>query len=450
MSLVSLKAVCIVLCLSAVFSRLPVSYRPFALIVSGLLFFADSPDLLLLHSAHILLTLISALLMVWYEKAGKPLLILGISVQCVSLFWLHGRGGFSFAALAHIGFLLDIARTRELRGIAASASVLAYFPWLQEGPIIDVLAVSDQLSHVESPSWARASRAVLRIVTGLVKKLVIADRFAPFVNSVFSSPQVCGAGALWLAVLAYAVQVYMDFSGCMDIVLGASSLVGIDLPENFRRPYLADSFSEYWRRWHITMGSWFKRRFFYPLVTSVPMLKLAGRLTGRSGGLSGAGMAMAVPLLLTWALVGLWHGPAPHYVLWGIVNGLLILSERLFPAKRLRLPKALRIAKTFLLMSLTRVLFRADSLRSALRFYAGLFRFTGGAFSPKSASPALFVAVFAALLFFLNEIHTEQVGAREIPVCRALVLAALGAAAVLIFGCYGPGYSPTEFYYNRF
>ena len=450
MSLVSLRAVCIIVFLSAVLFRLPGRFRAFLILASGLLFLADSPRLLVLHAAHTALTLALAYLMCRFAKARKPLLLFGILAHFLSLLWLHGKGGFSFAALIHIGFLLDIGRSGTMGGIMESAAALTFFPCFQEGPIIDAFSVREQFPRSAAPSWARCSRAVCRIVTGLVKKLVIADRFVSFVDAAYSSPFSYGTGTLWLAMLAYAVQVYMDFSGCMDIVLGASALIGIDLPENFRRPYLADSFSEYWRRWHITMGAWFKRRFFYPLVTSIPMLKLAACLTGRSQSPARTGMAMAVPLLLTWTLVGLWHGFEPHYVLWGIVNGLLILFERVFCSKGSRLPKAVRIAGTFLGMSLTRVLFRAGSVKSALQFYSGLFCFAGGPLAPGTADPGLVVAVLFAVLFFTGEIRAERNGPGELSVSEALILTTIGIAAVLIFGCYGPGYSPAEFYYNRF
>ena len=450
MSLVSIRAVCIIVLLAAVLFRLPYNCRSFLILASGLFFLADSPDLLVLHAAHTVLTLTLAFLMCRFAKARKSLLLFGILAHCLALIWLHGRGGFSFAALIHIGFLLDIGRSGTPGNIMDSAAALTFFPCLQEGPIIDALSVREQLPQSATPSWVRCSRAVYRIVAGLVKKLVIADRFVSFVDAAYSSPLCFSTGVLWLAMLAYSVQIYMDFSGCMDIVLGASALIGIDLPENFRRPYLADSFSEYWRRWHITMGAWFKRRFFYPLVTSIPMLKLAGRLTSRSQSNVRTGTAMAVPLLLTWTLVGLWHGPESHYVLWGTVNGMLILFERVFCSKGFHLPKAVRIAWTFLVMSLTRVLFRAGSLKDALQFYSGLFRFTGGSLSPGATDPHLVVAVLIAVLFFMSEIHTERNGPGELSVSRALILATIGIAAVLIFGCYGPGYSPVEFYYSRF
>ena len=450
MSLISFRAAAVILFLSITLFRILVRYRPLVLIACSLLFLADSPTLLIMHSVHTALTLALAYLMCRYGKAKKAFLAVGVLVNCLSLIRLHGIGGFSYAVLIHIGFLLDIYSGKKIERIGGSAAALTYFPCLQEGPIIDASAVSEQLSEIASPSWERGSHAVLRIAVGMIKKLVVADRLFPFVDSVYASPQSCGAGTLWLAMLVYAVQIYMDFSGCMDVVLGASALIGIDLPENFCRPYLADSFSEYWRRWHITMGAWFKRRLFYPMVTSVPMLKLAGRLNRVFRNGSGTGLAMATPLLVTWTLVGIWHGPALHYVLWGVVNGLLILAERVLFLDKRSGPKAVRIAGTFLMVSLTRVLFRTESVNSAFRFYLGLFRFTAGSLSYEGAAAGLLAAILAALIFFLYEIYSERNGAPEISVSGTLVLITLSIAAVLIFGCYGPGYSPTEFYYNRF
>ncbi len=450
MSLVSFKAAGIVVCLSALLFRFPVSYRPLLILTGSLLFFAGSPDLLALHAVYTAFTLSLAFLMGRCPKVRKPLLAVGILAHCAVLIWLHGRGGFSYAALIHIGFLLDVSCVEKSGGVAVSAAALFYFPCLLEGPIIDAFAFREQISHPASPSWDRCSHAALRIVAGLFKKLVVADRFAAFVNSIYSSPQNYGASALWLAMLAYDVQVYMDFSGCMDVVLGVSSLIGIDLPENFSRPYLADSCLEYWSRWHITMGAWFKHRVFYPLATSIPMLKLAGLLTGLSTKSSGAGMALAVPLLLTWALVGLWHGPELHYILWGAANGLLILAERSLLSEKQRWPKAARIVRTILMMSLIRVLFRTVSVKGALQFYIGLFRFSGGAVPFMVPTPGLLVAVLSAAFLFLLEIRAERSGTIKITISGSLILTMLGIVAILVFGCYGQGYSPTEFFYSQF
>ena len=450
MSLLSFRSAGIVISLSAVLFRLSAKLRPFLLLACSLLFYAVSPELLVLHAAHTALTMALWYLMRRFEAARRPLLALGILANCLALFWLRGRSGFSYAVLMHIGFLLDVSHTGKTGGAAESAAALTFFPCLQEGPILDVFQFRDRLLRLAPPSWERGSRAALRIVTGLIKKLVVADRLAAFVNGAYSSPQDYGTAILWLAMLVYAVQVYMDFSGCMDIVLGVSSFMGIDLPENFRRPYLADSCTEYWHRWHITMGAWFKHRVFYPLAASVPILKLAGRLSGNPRNPFSASMAAAVPMLLTWALVGLWHGFELHYVLWGIANGLLILTEGALLSGNPRWPKTARIVRTFFMMCLIRVLFRADNIRVAAQFYLRLFRFDRGPLLPAAPGPGLLVAALFALAFFLREIRAERDGQQEFPVRSALVLSVLGVTAVLIFGCYGPGYSPAEFFYNRF
>ena len=450
MSLITFRSAAIVLCLSVSLFRLPARARPLILLVCSLLFFTHSPELLVLHAVHTALTLALALLIRRFHEERRPLLAGGILAHILAFLWLRGRGGFSYAALIHIGFLLDCDRPEHPVGLAESAAALTYFPVLQEGPMIDALGFAERLAQVELPSWERYSRAVLRIVTGLVKKLVVADRLASCVGAAYSAPQTCGTGALWLALLIYAVQIYMDFSGCMDVVLGVSTLMGFDLPENFRRPYLADSCSEYWRRWHITMGSWFRSRVFYPLAASVPMLKLAGRLDRAVRKPLGAGMTAAVPMLLTWTLVGLWHGFASHYVLWGLANGLLILIESVRLPNRIHWPKPARIARTFLVMSFIRVLFRAESLKHAGQFYAGLFCFRSGTLPLGTPVPGFLVAVLLTAFFFALELREERRGKQVLPISAVLTLTALGVAVVLIFGCYGPGYSPTEFFYNRF
>ncbi len=450
MILVSFRTAGIIICLLLLLTRIPVRGRPLALLAGSMLFYADSPELLALHMAYTALTLTLAFFIQRFKTAKYPLLTAGILIHCMAFVWLRGKSGFSYSALIHVGFLLDISHESKPGGVIESAAALMYFPCLQEGPVIDAFTFREKLLLPEPPSWERCSLAALRIVTGLIKKLVIADRLAPFVETAFAAPQNCRAFTLWMAVLFYTIQIYMDFSGCMDIVLGVSSMAGIDLPENFQRPYLADSCSEYWRRWHITMGNWFRHRVFYPLAMSVPVLKVSGWLVRTFQYPTGAVLASALPLLFTWILVGLWHGFEPHYIVWGAANGLMILAESAWQKNRPHWPKAARIMRTFFAMSFIRILFRADSIEKAGSFYRCLFRFSDEPL-PFALPDCRFLAaaVFAAV-FIMLEIRSEYRGVQKLPVPAALFFSAAGIILILIFGRYGPGYSPTEFYYNRF
>ena len=435
-------------------ARLPGRARPFVLLAASLLFMAGSPAVMAAHAGLTALALVVARLIRRYPRAKRGMLAIGIAAQFIPLMLLRGAGGFSYAALIRAGFLLDEVGRDDAAPVAARVASLMYFPCLPSGPVVDATDLRARLLAPGGHSWEKDANAALRVVTGLIKKLVLADRLAGFVEAAYGDPRAFGAGALWLAMLAYAVQIYMDFSGAMDVALGVSGLIGIDLPENFRRPYFADSCAEYWRRWHMTMGRWFKARVFYPLATWRPVLWLSGRAAASLRGPRSKRMAaVALPLAITWALVGLWHGTALHYLAWGLANGTVLIAETGLLNGKSRLPKAIRIARTFLVMALVRVLFRAPDLSAAGRFYVGLFRWTGGGM-PAMAAPDLAVVALCAAAVFAHELAAELRRDDEtpfkLPVPAALVLIALGIAALMIFGKYGPGYSAVEFYYNRF
>lgn len=448
MSLITLRAAAVALCLCLALRRLSARARPLAVLAGSLLFFAGTPRLLMLHAGHTALTLGLAYLL--RRHRGRALMGAAVIAECALMQVLRRWGGFSYAALVHIGFLLDARK--EPAPVSVEAAALSCFPNLREGPIVDARVLGGQIMQPEELTWERGSRAAMRITLGLVKKLIVADRLAGFVEGVFGAPGECGAAVLWLALLCYSVQVYMDFSGCMDVVLGYSALLGIDLPENFCRPYFAVSCADYWRRWHMTMGGWFRARCFFPLAASKPALALGGRLAKRLKRFSLRRVAaMALPTLVTWALVGLWHGLEAHYLVWGLINGLAILAGAILERDSSALPGPLRMARTFLIIGLIRVLFRAGSLRLAGAFYVGLFRFgASGGRSLLPGVPDLIVAALFTAIILISEWRAERHGEQERSVARMLILTALGIATVGILGRYGPGYDAVEFFYNRF
>jgi alginate O-acetyltransferase complex protein AlgI len=194
---------------------------------------------------------------------------------------------------------------------------------------------------------------------GLFKKLVIADHMALFADPVFANPQQYGTGAIWLATIAYSLQIYGDFSGYSDMALGAAHMLGYKLAVNFNMPYLAPNIADFWRRWHISLSSWLRDYLFIPL-----------------GGSRGGQWLIFRNLLITMTLGGLWHGASWTFVLWGVLHGILLIGHRLFrqfcdprPALGQMLQSsagtALRIALTFLSVAFGWILFRATSFDAA-------------------------------------------------------------------------------------
>src|SRR5262249_30779826 len=208
-------------------------------------------------------------------------------------------------------------------------------------------------------SWLRAHAGVMLILLGVVKKLAVADRLALYADPVFADPGGFGTAALWLAAFAYAIQIYCGFSGYSDMALGLAHLLGYHLVQNFNLPYLSANFSEFWRRWHMSLSGWIRDYLFIPL---------GGSRHGR--------WRTYFNLLVTMALCGLWHGASWNFVLFGLVQGALLClhsSFRSWCGKRPRLDAALqtnpgtalRVALTFVCFTYSLVIFRAPTLAAA-------------------------------------------------------------------------------------
>src|SRR5579884_347998 len=276
--------------------------------------------------------------------------------------------GISFYTFEAINYTVDVYRRRipAERDLGHFLLFITFFPHLVAGPIV---RARDFLPQVRAPkrwSWPRAQVGVQLFLLGFFKKVAVADRLAFFVDPVFAHPGLYGSGATWLATLAYALQIYCDFSGYSDMALGSAHLLGYKLAVNFSLPYLSLNVSEFWRRWHISLSTWLRDYLFIPL-----------------GGSRGGRWRTARNLLLTMTLGGLWHGANWTFVLWGLAHGLLLIVHRAFrglcsarPWLERRLAGAGgtlgRGALTFLAVTLCWVLFRAPSLAVAGEVFARL------------------------------------------------------------------------------
>jgi alginate O-acetyltransferase complex protein AlgI len=301
--------------------------------------------------------------------------------------------GISFYTFEAINYTVDVYRGRvpAERNLGHFMLFITFFPHLVAGPIVRARDFLPQIKRPKRKSWLRFHLGMQLFLLGLVKKLVIADRMALFVDPVFQNPQAYSTGTLWLAVLAYALQIYCDFSGYTDMALGSAHLLGYKLAINFRLPYLARNSAEFWHRWHISLSTWLRDYLFIPL-----------------GGSRGTALRTSRNLLITMTLGGLWHGANWTFVLWGVVHGLLLIGHRVFRAwcgSKPRLEAALesvpgtglRIAVTFLSVALCWVLFRAVSLAAAGAFLQRLLWPRGGLPGPLAVHVLATIGVLVAL-----------------------------------------------------
>lgn len=283
--------------------------------------------------------------------------------------------GISFYIFQTAGYLIDVYRGKAEaeKNVLRYALFASYFPQMVQGPIHRYRELHPRL-FAPHPFRAENIRdGVELMLWGMLKKVLIADTLAGPVSELYSNYAAYNGLVVFFGVALYCLQLYCDFSGGIDIVRGASTLFGIELGENFRRPYFASSMDEFWRRWHISLGDWMKEYLFYPLALSGWLPRFCKRLRRFFGARVGKLLVPCIATFLVFLAVGIWQGPGLQNIAYGLYNGLLIsgamLCAPLFArsSKRNGRPaKALRIARTTLLVVIGRYFSRADSLAAAL------------------------------------------------------------------------------------
>jgi D-alanyl-lipoteichoic acid acyltransferase DltB (MBOAT superfamily) len=267
--------------------------------------------------------------------------------------------GISFFTFSQIAYLVDVYRGADQPSpIRDYALFVSFFPHLLSGPI---LRHREMIPQFDSALRRRMipryfARGLVLIVIGLAKKTLIADSLAPLVAKAFDSHGMLDSVTAWLGSTAYTFQLYNDFSGYCDIAVGVSFLFNIRIPENFRAPYRSTSIQEFWQRWHITLGRFFRNYVFFPL-----------------GGGRVRFYRQLPAILITFVLVGLWHGVGWTFLLWGTLHGIALAIQVLWRRLRIRLPNFAAWALTFAFVDLTWVVFRAPDLAGAARVLRAMF-----------------------------------------------------------------------------
>jgi alginate O-acetyltransferase complex protein AlgI len=286
---------------------------------------------------------------------------------------------------------------------------ITFFPHLVAGPIVRARDFLPQIRRAKSWNWLRLQLGLHYLLVGLFKKMVIADRMALYADPVFAKPDDYGTLALWMAVVAYALQIYCDFSGYTDMALGTAHMLGYKLARNFNMPYLAVNVAEFWRRWHMSLSTWLRDYLFVPL-----------------GGSRGTQWQTARNLLITMALGGLWHGAAWTFVVWGILHGVFLIVHRAFRVFAMHRPilsrllesppgTVLRVAATFLCVCAGWVIFRAASLTDAWIILRHLVQPRAGLAPPLPMDSLVVLAGVIAFGFFVAASGIQRRLAWRIP-----------------------------------
>ena len=392
--------------------------------------------------------------------------------------------GISFYTFQSMGYIVDVYRekTAPQKNPLKLLLFVSFFPQIIQGPIsiYDQLAV--QLFEGHDFDFTRFKHGCELIMWGFFKKLVIADRAVIAITAVTADYNKFGGTTLTFTVLLYALQLYADFSGGIDISRGVAQIFGVDMIDNFKRPYFSRSINEYWRRWHISLGAWLKNYLFYPVAMSNAFITASKKMKGTRFGKTAAGahiskvLPTSVASLIVFLVVGIWHGASWKYVAFGAWNGMIImvsiLLEPLFISakdklhiKDTNIPFMLfQMFRTFLIVLVGYVFDVAPSFSQAMRTFWLFFTNQNLKLGYSQISDLglgkkdyLVVLIGGLIIFIASIIQERAKNGMDIrhmldrkPFILRFALLFVALISIVVFGIYGSGYSAADFVYAQF
>lgn len=391
--------------------------------------------------------------------------------------------GISFYTFQATGYLIDVYRglVDAERNFFKFALFVSFFPQTIQGPISEFEQLGNQLTQEHKPEWIRFKLGCQLIIWGLFKKLVIADRAIYFIQKCTNHYTQYNGLVIFLVGLTYALQLYTDFSGGIDISRGIAKILGIDMIDNFKRPYFSQSLGEYWRRWHISLGAWMKKYVFYSLAMSNTFMKLSNRIKKGEKKPSAVRMHLAktlpsaLAIFVVFMFVGLWHGANSKYVAFGVWNGAILMLSMLFKPVFLRMNeifhvkdtsffwKLFRIIRTFILVLVGYYFDIAKDFKSAVDMMSRSVFDWNISLAMQQLPKMLpqiqdhIILFVASIILFVCSILQERKDAEspgELTHSHSAVLQwiviFIEILLVAIFGVYGTGADPADFVYMQF
>ena len=395
----------------------------------------------------------------------------------IPVFHLMMPLGVSFYTLSAASYIIDISRgtCQAQRNYLKLLLFLFFFPVIVEGPISRYNQLGKQLEEGHAFCYETFCEGLQLILWGLLKKVLIADRLSIYVRYVFGSFEKLPSPIIILGVCCYTYQIYMEFSGCMDMVTGSAQLFGIRLEQNFRRPFFSRSVNEFWRRWHITLGSWLRDYIFYPISISHPFQNLTKQTRKYMNPYYASCLPMIAALFAVWFGNGIWHGAEWKYIFYGLYYYMIVVLGMLFEplfvkitgvlsiSRESRIYHGFQILRTFCLVNLGMLIFRADTLTKAKDMIFSILH--NGPAGEEPFMQALLghrigivewsmFAAFLLLVIIIGILQEKGIGIRKtiggspLPVRWCVYLAAVCILAAA--GAYGPGYGAVDFIYAQF
>ncbi|WP_026520251.1 MBOAT family O-acyltransferase [Butyrivibrio sp. FCS006] len=451
---------------------IPRKYRYiWLLVVSALFYLSLDMKAAAVMAGTIVVTYFAALLMEKVSggadevrpKSAAVILALAIVIEVAAMLVFRsgkilGAIGISFYMLKSIGYLVDVYRGDDIaeHNPLMLALFVSFFPQVLSGPIERSGNMMPQFAYPVTVDFDRFRDGFLQCLWGYFLKLVIADRLAIFVNSVYQAPESAQGTIVAIATVLYSFEIYCDFAGYSAIAIGVARILGIDVMKNFDSPYMAKSIAEFWRRWHISLSSWLKDYIYIPL-----------------GGNRKGTVRKYINVLIVFAISGIWHGSALTFLVWGLLHAVYQILGYVTQPIRDKVVETLKIDRnglshrtmktifTFLLVNLAWVFFRASSLEQALLIIKKSFEFTPWVLSDETLfkfglSHGSFNIGIAGivLLIIMDVLNFNGVEMRERIIKQSIWyrwIIMIGAIlAILIFGIWGAGYNASSFIYQQF
>ena len=514
--------------LIVIYNILPKKVRPYLLLISSLGFFAFISKALIIF---LILSIISIYLVAryltkidkkrdqvlesaekeqkkeikeQYKKKKKIIIIIGILFNIAFLFffkYLNFFGsiandifnlfninchytitkiaapiGISYYTLQAISYILDVynEKIEASKNFFKVALYLSFFPQIMEGPIAKYEDTADDLFEGNKVTYKNFCFGYQRILYGFFKKYVIADRINIIVKTIFEGYTLYSGIPIWLGVICYTIMLYMEFSGTMDVVIGTGEMFGIKMPENFRQPFFAKNISEFWTRWHISLGTWFKNYIFFPVSLSKPVKKLTLKTRKILGNRFGQLIGGAIALFPVWFLNGLWHGAGWTFLFYGIYQFTLILLGNIFEptinkiCAKIHLHRQNKVYRIFQSIKMTffvfigELFFRAPSLKVGFEMLYKMFSnvklssITNGELLHLGVDLCDYGIVIIALIviFIISLLKEKNINIREEISKKNIFIRwsiyYILIISIIIFGAYGPGYIPVDPIYADF
>lgn len=336
--------------------------------------------------------------------------------------------GISFYTFQSMSYTIDVYRGSipAERSLVRFACYISYFPQLIAGPIVRASEFLPQTHTRPKLSLSALENGLFKIATGLVKKIIFADFLAQYADVFFNAPAQAGTFDAWLGLYAFCFQIYFDFSGYTDIAIGCATLMGFKLPDNFNAPYASASFSDFWRRWHMTLSRWFRDYLYIPL--------------------GGSRSKVYRNLFVTMALCGLWHGAAWTFVVWGAMHGLLLCAERLLGWNKAKNIPVWRSLLVFQAVAFSWIPFRAQELAELDDIFHALFHLP-------TNTTIITIGMAAAILLMIASIlrqHMQSLSPLELFLRFPLPLRGMAYAAIAIALMVFDAAGTKEFIYFQF